>query len=140
MFTRLNEHYKPALRLARLVLENLTLQDAIGETQASSFMVDMNHLFERFVTERLRRALRGSLDVKDQHGDKLDKERTVAIRPDLVFNSQGSAKFVADVKYKLTDDSAGGRNTDYYHAVGLHHRSRPSRGHAHLLPRHRPLR
>ena len=31
VFTRLNEHYRPALRLARLVLENLTLQDTIGE-------------------------------------------------------------------------------------------------------------
>ena len=114
VFSRLNEHYKPALRLARLVLANLTLQDAIGETQASSFMLDMNELFERFVTERLRRALRGRLDVKGQHRDRLDEERTVAIRPDLVFRSGGSPRFVADIKYKLTDEDAGGRSADYY--------------------------
>ena len=114
VFTRLNEHYKPALRLARLVLANLTLQDAVGETQASSFMLDMNELFERFVTERLRRALRGRLEVKDQHRDRLDEDRRVAIRPDLLFSSQGTAKFVADIKYKLTDDAAGGRTADYY--------------------------
>ncbi|MDE0667476.1 MAG: hypothetical protein OXI48_00395 [bacterium] len=63
-FTRLNEHYKPALRLARLVLANLTLRDNLGEVEASSFMLDMNQLFERFVTERLRRALRGRLDLQ----------------------------------------------------------------------------
>ena len=114
VFTRLNEHYKPALRLARLVLANLTLQDAVGETQASSFMLDMNKLFERFVTERLRRALRGRLDVKDQHRDRLDDERTVAIKPDLLFQSDGSPRFVGDIKYKLTDDAAGGRHPDYY--------------------------
>ena len=114
VFSRLNEHYKPALRLARLVLANLTLQDATGETQASSFMLDMNELFERFVTERLRRALRGRLGVKDQHRDRLDEDRRVAIRPDLLFISQGTAKFVADTKYKLTDDTAGGRTADYY--------------------------
>ena len=114
VFTRLNDHYKPALRLARLVLANLTLQDAVGETQASSFMLDMNELFERFVTERLRRALRGRLDVKDQHRDRLDEECTVAIRPDLLFRSGGSARFVADIKYKLTDDAASGRHPDYY--------------------------
>ena len=114
VFTRLNEHYKPALRLARLVLANLTLQDAVGATQASSFMLDMNDLFERFVTERLRRALRGRLEVKDQHRDRLDEDRRVAIRPDLLFSSQGTAKFVADIKYKLTDDGAGGRTADYY--------------------------
>ena len=78
VFTRLNEHYKPALRLARLVLANLTLQDAVGTTQASSFMLDMNDLFERFVTERLRRALRGRLEVRDQHRDRLDEDRRVA--------------------------------------------------------------
>ena len=114
VFTRLNEHYKPALRLARLVLANLTLQDAVGETQASSFMVDMNELFERFVTERLRRALRGRLDVKDQHRDGLDEEHTVTIKPDLLFRSGGSSRFVGDIKYKLTDDAAGGRHPDYY--------------------------
>ncbi len=114
VFTRLNEHYKPALRLSRLVLANLTLRDAVGETQASSFMLDMNELFERFVTERLRRALKGRLDVKDQHGDRLDEERTVAIKPDLLFRSGGSPRFVADIKYKLTDDAAAGRHPDYY--------------------------
>ena len=114
VFTRLNEHYRPALRLARLVLENLTLQDTIGETQASSFMLDMNQLFERFVTERLRRALRGRLAVKDQHRDHLDEERGVRIRPDLLFGPEGSPRFVADIKYKLTDDSASGSNADLY--------------------------
>ena len=114
VFTRLNEHYKPALRLAQLVLENLTLQDVVGATQASSFMLDMNELFERFVTERLRRTLRGRLEVKGQHRDKLDEAGTVAIKPDLVFRAAGSPRFVADIKYKLTDDAAGGRNADYY--------------------------
>jgi len=113
-FSRLNEHYRPALRLARLVLANLTLQDVVGETQASSFMLDMNDLFERFVTERLQRALRGRLEVNSQHGDRLDEEGAVAIRPDLVFRSGGATRFVADVKYKLTDDTAAGRNADYY--------------------------
>ena len=114
VFNRLNEHYRPALRLARLVLDNLTLQDVLGETQASSFMLDMNELFERFVTERLRRALRGRLDVKGQHHDQLDKERYITIKPDLLFSANSTPRFVADIKYKLTDDTAAGRNADYY--------------------------
>ena len=52
--------------------------------------------------------------MKDQHRDRLDEDRRVAIRPDLLFSSQGTAKFVADIKYKLTDDGAGGRTADYY--------------------------
>ena len=114
VLTRLNQHYEPALRLAQLVLANLTLQDDIGDTKASSFMLDMNKLFERFVTERLRRALRGRLDVKSQHRDRLDEQRTVAIKPDLLFRAAGSPRFVADIKYKLTGEDASGRHPDYY--------------------------
>ena len=113
-FTRLNDHYRPALRLARLILANLTLQDVIGRTPASSFMLDMNELFERFVTERLRRTLRGRLHVKDQHRGTLDRRGDVRIRPDLVFTVAGNAVFVADIKYKPIDTDTTAHNADHY--------------------------
>ena len=114
-FTRLNEHYRPALRLARLLLDNLTLVDQRGATTASSFMVDMNDLFERFVTERLRRALQGRLAVKSQKWMHLDVRNKVSMRPDLVFHRPGSVSpvYVGDIKYKLADD-AQGHHADYY--------------------------
>ncbi len=100
-YTRLNEHYKPALRLARLILANCTLQDQHGDTAASAFMVDMNELFERFVTSRLRRELRGKLNVDAQRVTHLDTDRRVQIRPDLTFRRYGTEVGVADLKYKL---------------------------------------
>ena len=141
VFTRLNEHYRPALRLARLVLANLTLQDVVGETQASSFMLDMNDLFERFVTERLQRALRGRLEVKSQHRRPAGR-RGHSGHPARSGVPVGryAASFVADVKYKLTDDTAAGRHLRLLPAAGLHHRSRPARGRPHLLPRRQPRR
>ncbi len=111
--TRLNVHYQPVLRLARLLLENLTLADQRGQHAASSFVVDMNRLFENFVTQRLRRALRGHLEVRDQVNSHLDTRQQVPIRPDLVFRRQGHEVYVADIKYKLTDD-ARARTSDYY--------------------------
>jgi 5-methylcytosine-specific restriction enzyme subunit McrC len=112
--TRLNQHYAPALGLARLVLANLTLTDVRGSTSASSFMVDMNDLFQRFVTERLRRELRGRLDVIDEPTVHLGMGRQVAMQPDLVFREPGGAvRYVGDVKYKLATD-ARGRSGDYY--------------------------
>ncbi|BDZ43172.1 McrBC 5-methylcytosine restriction system component [Paraoerskovia sediminicola] len=112
--TRLNQHYQPALRLARLLFANLTLTDARGATSALSFMVDMNELFQRFVTERLRRALRGRLDVIDVPTVHLGLGRRVAMQPDLVFQQlNGTVQYVGDVKYKLTTD-ARGRSGDYY--------------------------
>ena len=114
-YTRLNDHYRPALGLARLLLDNLTLVDRRGGTTAASFMVNMNDLFERFVTERLRRALKGRLMVESQTSDSLDIEKKVRIRPDLRFRHprSGSVTYVGDIKYKLTSDAVA-RSADYY--------------------------
>lgn len=113
-FNRLNAHYEPTLRLARLLLENLTLTDDPGETQAVSFMVDMNFLFERFVTDRLQRSLRGRLDVRPQHWDHLGRGGQVPIRPDLVFRRRGANAFVGDLKYIVMGDKADAISADYY--------------------------
>lgn len=121
-YTRLNEHYRPALRLARLILANCTLQDQHGDTAASAFMLDMNQLFEDFVTSRLQRELRGRLDVKAQGRPHLDIDQRVQIRPDLTLRQDRETVGVADLKYKLTDadsnaaDAVGplARHGDYY--------------------------
>ena len=102
-FTRLNDHYLPAMRLARLILANLTLQDQHGDTTASAFMLDMNNLFERFVTERLRDELSGRLEVEGQKSSALDTNERVTIKPDLLFKRDGVSVGVADIKYKLRD-------------------------------------
>ncbi len=114
-YTRLNDHYRPALGLARLLLDNLTLVDRRGGTTAASFMVNMNNLFEKFVTQRLSRALQGHLLVEGQKDDYLDVGRQVGIRPDLRFRrpSSDSITYVGDIKYKLTDDAVA-RSADYY--------------------------
>lgn len=113
-FNRLNAHYEPTLRLARLLLENLTLTDDPGKTQAVSFMVDMNFLFERFVTDRLQRSLRGRLDVRPQHWDHLGRGGQVPICPDMVFRRRGENAFVGDLKYKILEDKADAISADYY--------------------------
>ncbi|HJG57644.1 MAG TPA: McrC family protein [Corynebacterium xerosis] len=111
---RLNRHYEPALRLSRLILANLTLTDAHGSTEAQSFMVDMNDLFQRFVTERLRRALRGRAVVKGEPTHHLGVGRQIPMQPDLVFSTaDGTPRCVGDVKYKIATD-ARARNQDYY--------------------------
>ena len=112
--TRLNRHYEPALRLARLVLANLTLADAAGSTTASSFTVDMNDLFQRFVTERLRSYLRGSHDVLAEPKVHLGIGGQVPMMPDLVFKrTGGEVTYVGDLKYKLAA-GAHGTSSDYY--------------------------
>jgi hypothetical protein len=49
LLTRLNRRYEPLLNLARLFLENRTLQLAAGDLTTFAFVFDMNELFEAFV-------------------------------------------------------------------------------------------
>ena len=113
VFTRLNAHYQPPIRLARLVLLRLTLLDRFGEVGANAFFLDMNSLFQEFVTHRLRRVLRARLGLDAEPTIHLGLSRRVPMAPDLVFRADGAVVFVGDVKYKLTG-SGTGRSPDYY--------------------------
>jgi 5-methylcytosine-specific restriction enzyme subunit McrC len=119
---RLNQHYEVPLRLAAVILRNVTLRQPISESHndevtAPSFMVNMNDLFQDFVADRLRRALHGHLSVETEPKVHLAVHGRLAMKPDLVFRMNGRrrrepAVYVGDVKYKLSSGPA--RMSDYY--------------------------
>jgi 5-methylcytosine-specific restriction enzyme subunit McrC len=114
VFNRLNDHCRPAEHLARLVLGNETLLNAVGGTSAGVFLIDMNKAFESFVAARLDRHLTGRLSVHQQRTAKLDIDGSIRIVPDLVFErGPGNIAYVADTKYKITAGGYG-READYY--------------------------
>ena len=115
--TRLNKRYEPALVLAKLVLDGVSLRQDHGRAPATSFLFDMNEVFESFVYAALREALReygGS--VERQAAGELDTAPTPALRfrADVVWRSRGAVRAVIDSKYKPL--SAGGTmpNADAY--------------------------
>lgn len=111
--SRLTEHYRGPLRMARLVAENLSVRDAHGSTAVNSFLLDMPRVYEDFVTRRLTHSLQGRLAVRAQVGTWLGEERQVPIRPDLVFSRGRTPVFVGDVKYKVSPLGLA-RSNDYY--------------------------
>lgn len=113
IYTRLNRHYRPPLRLASLVLRNLSLIDRIGKEDASAFTIDMNRLFQDWVIDRLRRRLRGRLGVVETRTEHLAIGRKVPMYPDLELWDGKELVYVGDIKYKLTDTGLA-RNADYY--------------------------
>jgi 5-methylcytosine-specific restriction enzyme subunit McrC len=113
VFNRLNRHYRAPLRLAQLILRNLSLIDRIGSTDASAFTVDMNVVFQDWVTDRLQRHLRGDLRVVAEPTEHLAMRRQIPMYPDLVFYAGERLVYVADVKYKITGSGLA-RNSDYY--------------------------
>ena len=112
---RLNARYGPALVLARLVLNHLTLDNKSGPHPFASFLINMPRLFESFVTKRLSTLLLPhGLRVVAQRHDYLDEQKQVGIRPDmLVYDRQGTRPLlVIDTKYRLVDE--GDLNSDLY--------------------------
>ncbi|MFJ9833677.1 McrC family protein [Streptomyces sp. NPDC101169] len=113
--TRLNARYHPALRLARVVLDNASAEHGHGGLVIDGFLFDMNKLFEDFVTVALREALRGSgrsSRLQDTH--HLDEAAAVRMRPDFVlYGADGTPTAVVDAKYKV-EKKGGFPEVDLY--------------------------
>ena len=113
-FDRLNEHYREVVALSRIVLRHSAFESHRGEVRASGFLMDMNDVFQEFVTQALREELRVSDRVfLETNIDSLDDEGGIRLRPDLTWWDGPSCLFVGDAKYKkLTGDRV--LNSDLY--------------------------
>ena len=108
VFDRLNDHYREVVALARLILRHATIETGRGAVRAPGFLMDMNRVFQEFVT----RALRESLGLSDRafrsdcgvRGVSLDEARRVQLRPDLSWWDGPTCRFVGDAKYKRVHD------------------------------------
>ncbi len=117
VISRLNRHYESALSLARLVLNDSSLEHELGGATGTGFLVTMSTLFEQFVSQTMRRAATSlNHDLALQDSSDLDVEGIVQIRPDLVLRRGGTVVGVADAKYKLEKPS-GFPNADVYQAL-----------------------
>ena len=112
--TRLNDRYRPAIALARLILQNSTLELGRGETPGVAFLVDMNKVFEDFVVIALRERLRlTDRELRRGHDSYLDEAGIIKVKPDLSWYIGNRLAFVGDVKYKRVHVE-GVENPDLY--------------------------
>jgi 5-methylcytosine-specific restriction enzyme subunit McrC len=112
-YGRLNEEYRPLHRLCKLVLEWASFADEAGPFAFRAFLLDMNRLFERFVTQTLRDRARHPVSVDDQVPLHLAEGRRVDMRPDLVVRVGTRPTLVADCKYKRLEPE-GFKGHDLY--------------------------
>ena len=111
----MERHYETSVRLASLILAGTSISSRFGEQPAHSFLLDMNTLFERYVTRRLQDAL-PDVTVEAQPTTKLDETGKVDINPDIALRQDGLPIAVADTKYKFLEAGTG-RSSDYYQAL-----------------------
>jgi 5-methylcytosine-specific restriction enzyme subunit McrC len=116
-YTRLNEHYRPTVELARLILRSDSYELRHGALRGTSLLVDMNEVFEDFVVVALREALGVSERSFPQaaRGRRLflDSARKVSLEPDISWWKGGSCAFVGDIKYKTLPEG-GVVHSDLY--------------------------
>ena len=113
-FDRLNEHYRGVVGLSRLILRHSAFQSGRGRVRAAGFLMDMNKVFQEFVTQALRDALEVSAyTFGERNIPSLDEDGLVHLKPDLVWREGSSWTFVGDAKYKYIRDG-NAPNADLY--------------------------
>lgn len=145
-WTRLNQHYRPAVELARLILTGAEADLHTGHVRAPGLVLNMATVFERFVRNATRRAL-GVSEREFPSGSSaqlhLDDARQLAIEPDLSRWVEGRCRFVGELKYRY--DKGKGHAPNLYQtlayatAAGLSdailvYADGPSTGMTHHLP------
>jgi 5-methylcytosine-specific restriction enzyme subunit McrC len=120
--SRLNERYVPALRLAEIILRNMSAEAGLGQQVVASFVVNMATVFEDFVTTALCEALdmypgetmgqyEAFMDEAEVGYGKGDRVRMFV---DIVHAVDGVPSIVFDAKYKAASASGAYPNADHY--------------------------
>ena len=118
-FDRLNRHYERAVALARLILRHDRFEASRGDVRAPGFLMDMNKVFQEFVTAALREQLDLSAsefpsDEQLPHRVYLDERNRIRLYPDLSWWEGRRCVFVGDAKYKRIPSDARVPNADLY--------------------------
>jgi 5-methylcytosine-specific restriction enzyme subunit McrC len=114
--TRLNGRYAAALALAVLILNASSIKSDVGDIRATSFVFDMNEVFESFLFAALKDAFRRHGGEVRRHAvDYLDvREGAIRLEPDITWWLHGRCCAVIDAKYKSLVDRKSMPNADAY--------------------------
>ena len=116
-YHRMNDDYRPLHSLCALFLDGASLSEHEGAVPFPGFLVDMNRLFERFVSALLSRLAPSSVRVSYRHtSTPLDVGNKVHITPDILITGPTGELTVLDCKYKraMGEDFS---NADVYQMI-----------------------
>lgn len=120
-YNRINEGYETIINLSKLILSERYIRSTErGESVGFNFIVNMNKVFEDFITELIKEILNEDNQFANYRAmgqyslNTLDEEGRLTIRPDLVIieKNSGKHKLILDTKYKTNDS-----NNDYYQLI-----------------------
>ncbi len=105
---RTAEAYRPLLDLCRLLLGGLGLHEKVGTLSAPAFLLDMEQVFERYVTRGVQAAFpagkRASACVQKSYSfhHAVAGQPDLLVRPDVTVERGGKPYLLVDAKWKRT--------------------------------------
>jgi 5-methylcytosine-specific restriction enzyme subunit McrC len=119
-FTRINQYYEDIMKLSKLILEERFIRSVHkGESRGFNFIVNMNKVYEDFITEITEETIKeepafSAYEIEKQPSfNRLVKERMIITKPDIVIRKGlKEYPFIIDTKYKREDS-----NIDYYQVI-----------------------
>jgi 5-methylcytosine-specific restriction enzyme subunit McrC len=115
VYNRMNDDYQLLHDFCRLFLENRAITERVGDWEFRGFLLDMNLLFEAFVTRAFLTAARPTSFIAcPQREDLLSEPPSIPIRirPDVTVYGGSRAAAIVDAKYKRLNGLPG--NPDFY--------------------------
>jgi 5-methylcytosine-specific restriction enzyme subunit McrC len=138
LLSRLNRRLEPLLNLARVFLDDGTMQMATGDLSTFAFVFDMNRVFEGFLVNFIRRHRKEILSPDLWDCDLLPQTRSASrclartegkhvfwLKPDLAIRSRQAFHLLIDAKYKRVASDASSVDvgeSDFYQMVAYAHR------------------
>ena len=121
-YSKLNEYYKPIISLAKVILRFHFIRSTHeGMSKGFSFIVNMNKVYEDFITEIVEEIINeddkfSNYQVEKQaRFDSLVREKKLITKPDIILkrkNTKDDFPLIIDAKYKRQSSSA-----DYYQVI-----------------------
>jgi 5-methylcytosine-specific restriction enzyme subunit McrC len=108
---RLTEAYRPLFDLCWILVESLAPGEQFGSTSCPTFLLDMDRVFERYVTTAVARGFAGSSRFAVSVQPLLTINRPdaglpdIQLRPDFTVADHGSPFLVGDAKWKRVTGS-----------------------------------
>lgn len=111
-YTRLNQRYRPAVELARLIIGSSLAEFSPGDKLGSSFLVDMDRVFENFLRTALRQTLRLSESEWPDRSSAaralhLEEGGQLQVHPGLSWWRGRRCLFVGEARYALPAGGSG---------------------------------
>ena len=111
---RLTEAYRPLLDLCRLLFESLAPGPSAGSVSGPAFLLNMERVYERYVTEGLRRVFEGSeyavaVQPLQWVSEPAASQPDLAMRPDVVILDGGPPSPLSSLREERDGGKGGGQ-------------------------------